>query len=168
MKAEEPSRHYVQFDERREREYVDPADLLSLYTGNPARALMAAMAAVSTHRDLHAWRESMALAEIVYRATESFPKAEYFGLVNQLRRCAISIPSNIAEGAGRNSTREFVQFLGISCGSLSELETQLELALRLGYLEPDSDSVRQLNRAGRIVRALRRSLREKVTAAANK
>ena len=126
------------------------------------------MAAINTHRDLHAWRETMALVEIVYRATESFPKAEFFGLVNQMRRCAISIPSNIAEGAARNSTREFAQFLGISCGSLSELETQLELATRLGYLKADNDSAHQLNRAGRIVRALRRSLRDKVTAEAGK
>jgi four helix bundle protein len=117
---------------------------------------------------MHAWRETMALVEIVYRATESFPKAEFFGLVNQIRRCAISIPSNIAEGAARNSTREFAQFLGISCGSLSELETQLELATRLGYLEPNNDPARQLNRAGRIVRALRKSLRDKVTAEAGK
>jgi four helix bundle protein len=126
------------------------------------------MAAVNTHRDLHAWREAMTLVEIVYRSTESFPKAELFGLVNQIRRCAVSIPSNIAEGAARNSTREFVQFLGFSCGSLSELETQLELARRLGYLEADNDSTRQLNRAGRIVRALRRSLRDKVTAEAGR
>jgi four helix bundle protein len=124
------------------------------------------MATVNTHRDLHAWREAMALVEIVYRATESFPKAEFFGLVNQMRRCAISIPSNIAEGAARNSTREFVQYLGVSCGSLSELETQLELARRLGYIDAESDSERQLNRAGRIVRALRRSLRDRVIAKA--
>jgi len=105
----------------------------------------------------------MALVEIVYRATASFPKAKLFGLVNQIRRCAISIPSNIAEGAARNSTREWVQFLGFSCGSLSELETQLELATRLGYLEADTDTMRQTNRVGRIVRALRNSLRKKVT-----
>jgi four helix bundle protein len=124
------------------------------------------MAAVGTHRDLHAWRESIALAEIVYRATTTFPKTELFGVVSQLRRCAVSIPSNIAEGAARNSTREFVQFLGISCGSLSELETQIEIATRLGYLEPGNDSARQLNRVGRIVRALRKSLRDKVLAKA--
>ena len=105
----------------------------------------------------------MALVEIVYRATASFPKAEFFGLVNQIRRCAISVPSNIAEGAARNSTREWVQFLGISCGSLSELETQLELATRLGYLGADTDAIRQTNRVGRIVRALRNALRQKVT-----
>jgi four helix bundle protein len=106
----------------------------------------------------------MALVEIVYRATENFPKSEFFGLVNQLRRCAISIPSNIAEGAARNSTREFVQYLGISCGSLSELETQIELSVRLGYLQADCDPARQANRAGRIVRALRKSLQDKLAA----
>ena len=125
--------------------------------------VVARMTAVTTHRDLHAWREAMALVELVYRTTAGFPKAEFFGLVNQIRRCAISVPSNIAEGAARNSTREWVQYLGISCGSLSELETQLELAIRLGYLQADTDALRQLNRVGRIVRALRNSLREKMT-----
>jgi len=119
------------------------------------------MATSTTHRDLHAWREAMSLVEMVYRATASFPRTELFGLVNQIRRCAISIPSNIAEGAARNSTREWVQFLGVSCGSLSELETQLELAIRLGYLEANTDATRQTNRVGRIVRALRNTLREK-------
>ena len=120
------------------------------------------MARSATHRDLHAWREAMALVEVVYRATAHFPKAELFGLVSQIRRCAISVPSNIAEGAARNSTRELVQFLGISCGSLSELETQLELARRLGYLGADTDAIPQVNRVGRLVRSLRSSLRNKV------
>ena len=128
-----------------------------------AEPLKAVMATLTTHRDLHAWREAMALVEMVYRVTATFPKAEFFGLANQIRRSAISIPSNIAEGAARNSTREWVQFLGFSCGSLSELETQLELATRLGYLEADADTTRQTNRVGRIVRALRNSLREKVS-----
>lgn len=110
----------------------------------------------------------MNLVEIVYRATADFPKAEFMGLVSQLRRCAVSIPSNIAEGAARNSTREWVQFLGISCGSLSELETQLELATRLGYLAAGADAMRQTNRVGRIVRALRSSLRGKMTGASDK
>ena len=116
----------------------------------------------ATHRDLHAWREAMTLVEVVYRATAQFPKAELFGLVSQIRRCAISVPSNIAEGAARNSMRELVQFLGISCGSLSELETQLELAKRLGYLDADVNVMPQVNRVGRLVRALRSSLRRKV------
>jgi len=118
--------------------------------------------ASSTHRDLHAWREAICLVEIIYKATASFPKAEFFGLVTQMRKCAVSVPSNIAEGAARNSTREFVQFLGISCGSLSELETQLELAIRLGYLEAGTEAIQQMNRVGRLVRALRTAIRERL------
>jgi four helix bundle protein len=120
------------------------------------------MAASTTHRDLHAWQEAMTLVEVVYRVTARFPKAEFFGLVSQIRRCAISVPSNIAEGAARNSTREWVQFLGISCGSISELETQLELAQRLGYLDANTDAMLQVNRVGRLVRSLRNSLRRKL------
>ncbi len=71
----------------------------------------------------------------VYKATESFPKHELFGICAQIRRCAVSIPSNIAEGSGRNSRKELIQFLFIANGSLSELETQLDLASRLGYLK---------------------------------
>ena len=73
------------------------------------------------------------LAETVYRVTARFPKAELFGLTAQMRRAAVSIPSNIAEGRARDSTREFLHFLAISRGSLAELETQLELAIRLDY-----------------------------------
>jgi four helix bundle protein len=118
--------------------------------------------AAATHRDLNAWREAMTLVELVYRATADFPKEELYGLANQIRRSAISVPSNIAEGAARNSTREFLQFLGVSCGSLSELETQLELSTRLGYLATDTGAVHQANRVGRIVRALRASIRDKL------
>src|SRR5688572_16645546 len=100
------------------------------------------MNAPVTHRDLIAWQEAMALVESVYRDTASFPREENYGLTTQIRRCAISVPSNIAEGAARNSSREYVQFLGISCGSLSELETQLELAIRLGFMKADSVSLK--------------------------
>jgi len=72
---------------------------------------------------------------MVYKATHSFPKHELFGLCAQIRRSAVSIPSNIAEGSGRNNRTEFIQFLYIANGSLSELETQLEIAFRLSYLE---------------------------------
>jgi four helix bundle protein len=118
------------------------------------------MANSTTHRDLSAWREAMTLVEVVYRATAQFPKEEMFGLISQIRRSAISIPSNIAEGAARNSTRELFHFLGISCGSLSELETQLELAIRLDYIDAKADAIRQTHRVGRMVRALRKSVRE--------
>jgi four helix bundle protein len=121
------------------------------------------MGAITTHRNLHAWREAMNLVEVVYRVTAGFPKSEVFGLASQMRRCAVSVPSNIAEGAARNSTRELIQFLSISCGSLSELETQLELSMRLGYLAPGTDAIKQTNRVGRLVRALRSSLRKSET-----
>lgn len=111
----------------------------------------------TTHRDLLAWREAMALVEVVYRDTASFPKEEMFGLAAQIRRAAVSVPSNIAEGVARNSPGELVQFLGIACGSLAELETQLELAIRLGYLNADADSVAQSSRGGMLVRTLRKS-----------
>ena len=83
------------------------------------------------------WQRSMDLAERVYQATQEFPGAERFGLVTQMRRAAISIPSNIAEGQSRNSTGEFIQFLGVARGSLAELETQAELAQRLKMLSAD-------------------------------
>jgi len=108
----------------------------------------------------------MALVESVYRDTASFPKEETFGLVTQLRRCAVSVPSNIAEGAARNSSREYVQFLGISCGSLSELETQLELAARLGFMNADAVSFKHADRVARLVRALRKSMKAKLAAEA--
>jgi len=117
------------------------------------------MRTASTHRDLFAWREAMVLVELVYRATASFPREEMFGLTAQLRRAAVSVPSNIAEGAGRNSSREFIQFLGITCGSLAEVETQLELAVRLRLLDERCDVLGQIKRVGRLVRLLRQSLK---------
>ena len=111
------------------------------------------------HSDLIAWQEAMNLVEEVYRDTEGFPQKEMFSLTTQIRRAAISIPSNLAEGAGRNSRREFLQYVGISCGSLAELETQLQLAVRLGYLQPEAKCLGQMSQVGRLVRGLRKSLR---------
>lgn len=90
---------------------------------------------IKTHKDLDVWKESMSLVEEVYKLTESFPKNEIFGLTSQMRRAATSIPSNIAEGAARNSDKEFIQFLHVSLGSLAELETQLLLSRKLGFLK---------------------------------
>jgi four helix bundle protein len=87
------------------------------------------------HENLEAWRKSMALVTSVYATTRSFPKEELFGLTSQMRRAAVSIPSNIAEGAARSSRREFAQFLNVAKGSLSELETQLLISSELGFLE---------------------------------
>ena len=88
---------------------------------------------IKTHKDLDVWKKSMDLVEEVYRRTDSFPPSEKYGLTNQIRRCAVSISSNIEEGAARNTDKEFVQFCYIALGSLSELETQLLIAERLKY-----------------------------------
>ena len=85
--------------------------------------------------NLKDWQKSMELVEDIYKLTSSMPDIEKFNLVTQINRCAISIPSNIAEGKGRNSDKEFKQFLYISRGSLYELKTQIELAKRLGYIK---------------------------------
>jgi four helix bundle protein len=89
---------------------------------------------IKPHKDLDVWKESMSLVEEVYKLTEGFPKEEIFGLTSQMRRAATSIPSNIA-GAARNSEKEFIQFLHVSLGSLAELETQLLLSRKLGFLK---------------------------------
>jgi len=86
------------------------------------------------HKQLDVWQEGVALAQRVYEVSESFPKTEMYGLTSQMRRAAVSVPSNIAEGAARFSPKEFAQFLNIAGGSLSELDTQVEIAARLGYL----------------------------------
>ena len=87
-----------------------------------------------SHKDLKVWQESMDFVILIYKVSEDFPKHEIYGLSSQIRRAAVSIPSNIAEGAGRKGENEFKQFLYIALGSLSEVETQLEISLRLGYI----------------------------------
>ncbi len=86
------------------------------------------------YRDLKVWQAAMQLATEIYRLSAEFPKHEIYGLASQIQRSAVSVPSNIAEGHGRNSNKEFHHFLGVALGSLAELETQLLLARRLGYL----------------------------------
>ena len=86
------------------------------------------------HKDLEVWKKSMDLVESIYTLTQRFPEAEKFGLTSQMRRSAVSIPSNIAEGAARKGDKEFLHFLYISLGSLSELETQYLIATRLEFI----------------------------------
>jgi four helix bundle protein len=93
------------------------------------------MSEIKTHKDLDVWKEAMALAKGIYELTRDFPKEETYGLVSQIRRAAVSIPSNLAEGAARNSNKEFIQYLYVSLGSLAELETQLLLSRDLGYAQ---------------------------------
>jgi four helix bundle protein len=88
---------------------------------------------MKTHKDLDVWRKSVALVENIYALTGSFPKEEIYGLTNQMRRAAVSIPSNIAEGSARQGNKEFANFLHIALGSLAELETQLIISNNLGF-----------------------------------
>lgn len=89
---------------------------------------------MKTHKDLDVWKKSVSLVTSIYEVTKDFPKDEIYGITNQIRRSAVSIPSNIAEGSARQGDKEFAQFLYISLGSLSELETQLIIANNLKYL----------------------------------
>lgn len=91
--------------------------------------------AVRNYSELIAWQKAMDLVEAIYKATKHFPREELYGLTSQLRRAGVSIPSNIAEGQGRKSTSEFLHHLSFAYGSLREVETQLVIAGRLGYLE---------------------------------
>jgi four helix bundle protein len=116
------------------------------------------------YRDLKVWQLSLELAVDICRTLENFPKHEMFGICQQLRRCAVSIPSNIAEGHERDSTKEFLRFLSISRGSLAEFETQLTISERLKYLpskDAQSYTVR-LDELGRMLQGLQRSLRRKL------
>lgn len=90
------------------------------------------------HKDLRAWELGMEVVEAVYEITSSFPSREKFGLTSQLRRSAVSVPSNIAEGAARDSDTDFVRFLHMARSSLSEVDTQMEISRRLGFVHGDS------------------------------
>lgn len=99
---------------------------------------------IESHKDLKVWQEAMGLVEDVYKLTAKFPKDEMFGLTSQLKRASISIPSNIAEGAGRRGKKEFQRFLYIALGSLSEVDTQLEIAIRLSFWKKDDEVFKRI------------------------
>ncbi len=115
------------------------------------------------HHGLKAWQEAISLVREVYAVTRDFPPDERFGLTAQLRRAAVSVPSNIAEGAARESSKEFVQFLVMARGSLSELETQLLIAKELGYLTEDAvvPLTERLNSKFSLLGGLLRSIRQR-------
>jgi len=97
---------------------------------------------IRDYKDLQVWQKGMALAKQIYQMTQAFPSEEKFGIVSQMRRAAVSVPSNIAEGQARNTTGEFVQFLSHAEGSLAELDTQVRLSVTLGFCrQPDGESV---------------------------
>jgi len=118
---------------------------------------------IRTFRDLAVWRKSMGLVTRVYQRTQSFPQVEMYGLVSQMRRATVSIASNIAERFGRHSTSEYIHFLQISMGSLFEVETQLEIAQNLGYLEQEQFTglEKDCRELERMLSALITSLRER-------
>lgn len=113
------------------------------------------------HEGLLVWQDAMDLVEAIYRTSANFPDVERFGLASQLRRAAISIPSNIAEGAARRSTQEYLRFLSIARGSLSELDTQLQIAERLAYISDTQDVIELANRVFAKLNALIRSIQAK-------
>ncbi len=121
---------------------------------------------MASYRDLVAWKKAMRFTVNLYNATENFPRDEVYGLRQQVRRAAVSVPSNIAEGQARFSHREFLHFLGNARGSLVEAETQIYLARALGYLDRKTakDVLAQSEEVGRIVNGLRESLRKKLRA----
>ncbi|HYP00783.1 MAG TPA: four helix bundle protein [Pyrinomonadaceae bacterium] len=119
---------------------------------------------IKSHRDLIVWQKAMDLVVAVYQASKSFPKEETYGLTGQMRRAAVSIPANIAEGQGRRLTKEFQQFLAHARGSLLELDTHLELALRLHYLNTEQHGAVQhkVDEVGRLLNGLLRSLNSNI------
>jgi four helix bundle protein len=119
---------------------------------------------IKTHRDLKVWQLGMDFTEQIYSLTKAFPDSERFGLISQLRRAAVSVPANIAEGNARSSTKEYLRHLSIAISSLAEVETFLDLALRLHYGQ--SDTIHRLNELvseeRRMLRGLQRSLQSKL------
>ncbi|WP_296644203.1 four helix bundle protein [Thiobacillus sp. 65-1402] len=119
---------------------------------------------VFSYRDLSVWQLAMNLTEAVYAVTRTFPQIELYALANQLQRAAVSIPSNIAEGHARNTTRDYLRFVSIAMGSLAEVETQIELAARLNYLgiEQRDALFTTTDELGRMLQGLRKSLQSKL------
>jgi four helix bundle protein len=115
------------------------------------------------HHELLVWQESMALTRDIYTATVGFPREEIYALTSQMRRAAVSVPSNIAEGAARTSIREFLQFLSIARGSLSELETQVILAGDFGYLNEKQPLLQRIDRTFGLLGGLIKSVEKKVS-----
>ncbi|MCW5652549.1 MAG: four helix bundle protein [Hydrogenophaga sp.] len=110
------------------------------------------------YRELVAWQVSFALARRIYEITEAFPRNEMFGLTSQLRRAAVSIPSNLAEGAGRSTRKEFAHFVTMARGSLNEMETQVLLAKELGFVQGADDLALDIERLFALLNGLRNSL----------
>ena len=127
---------------------------------SPSSAVPLSIMSTSSYHDLRVWQHAIKLALSVYRTTETFPKHEVYGLTQQMRRAAVSVASNVAEGKGRNTDKEFRQFLFTARGSLLELETQILIARELQYLQSDACGVlrEQTKQVGRSLAGLLNSL----------
>lgn len=115
-----------------------------------------------SHRSLNAWKQAMELVVSVYALSALLPQNEQYGLVSQLRRAAVSVPANIAEGAARNGSKEFLHFLSIASGSLSELDTLIDLARQLGYIENTEELNAKVDDVSGLVMGLAASIRRKL------
>jgi len=117
---------------------------------------------LKSYRDFTVWQKSMDLATEIYRVVKLLPKAETYALSDQMRRSAVSIPSNIAEGQGRNSKREFINFLGFASGSQRELETQLQLCVKVGYMTEEEifSAMNLCEEVGKMLSTLRKKLKD--------
>ena len=110
------------------------------------------------HKDLEVWKKSFELVCYIYKITKTFPEEERYGLTSQIRRSAVSIPSNIAEGCARTTNKETLRFIDIACGSVAELETQLLLSERLGYIS-DSCALEMIKEVSRIITGFKKYLK---------
>ncbi|MBN1213881.1 MAG: four helix bundle protein [Candidatus Lokiarchaeota archaeon] len=117
---------------------------------------------MKSYKELEVWKVSMDLVVDVYKFTKEFPKEELYNLTSQIRRAVISIPSNIAEGSSRKGTKEFIQFLWIANASLSEFETQIEIAMRLGYLADIKNNIEKVKHIRKMLHGLINSLEVKI------
>lgn len=122
------------------------------------------MSAVNSYKDLLVWQKSIELTVSVYALTATFPKTEVFGLSSQVQRATVSVPSNIAEGHARDSTKEYLRFISIAIGSLAEVETQLTIAHKLQLINQETlgEQLEKTGEIGRMLRGLQKSLKAKL------
>ena len=122
------------------------------------------MSIVNSYKDLLVWQQAIDLTVNIYALTSTFPKSELFGLASQIQRAAVSVPSNIAEGHARDSTKEFLRFISIPLGSLAEVETQLMIANKLQFLNNEmmGELLGKTGEIGRMLRGIQKSLKAKL------
>jgi len=120
--------------------------------------------AIQSHKDLEVWQKAMSFVSVIYALTKEFPKDELYGLTNQIRRAAVSIPSNIAEGRSKRSTRDYIRFINIAYGSAAELETQLMISQNLGYISSEQldKHLAELNCVARMLNGMHSGLERKL------